>query len=438
MRRIMLAALLVTLFSSLIAAQPGSIKACNFDGMSITFGGFATSSGGVYFNITNNSPQPVTLTGFDLVWPDEDHPEITSETAPYELGRVRLGIANDDMNSAPVIWEGPVAEGNTSLTPPYNNRTDSALVGTWVTDTTLPVGSNWQFWLDFDPLTGSLFDYGARPWHFDNPLFRFSCDQVNTETPTTDPNVTPTETATLDPNITPTESPTLDVTETATSEITETPTVEITPSETATETPGTPTETETPTASATFPTDTPTASLTHTPTRTPDPGVEMVTNGGFEDGNKVPTGWKEKNLTKDKRKCNKPGKVIAFEGECALQFKGGDAEKSSFKQDIALEAFPIAAGDIITLSAQVNASGDDISAKVKLTVVFTDTVLDKLKLSLDITPTTGYTLLSEARMLVTDNIGKIKVQVSNRSGKGKVFVDAVSLLKQAHPALALP
>ncbi|MBC8100308.1 MAG: pilus assembly protein [Armatimonadetes bacterium] len=160
---------------------PTSTPPCGLatDQISIAFGGFATF-GGVWFNLNNNSGRgDINLTGFDFVWPDQDHPAITSGP-DYGLEKVRLG-GDTLLDNGVQLWRGngTVTNGNTSLVPPYNNRTVSSAVGTWLSNALIPPGTT-KLWLDFDAfggnvLSASLDTFGARPWHFDSARLRVAC-----------------------------------------------------------------------------------------------------------------------------------------------------------------------------------------------------------------------------------------------------------------------
>jgi hypothetical protein len=204
------------------------------------------------------------------------------------------------------------------------------------------------------------------------------------------------------------------------------PSIEVTPSPTATSTTAatsTPEETATPNASETPDgTTTPTSTGTANATGTPDTGVELLLNGGFELNN---ADWTAKNATSDKRKCNKPGKIIARTGDCAYQFKGGVGERSKLEQRPAVTA--ITTGDSITLSGFYRATGA-VNAKVKVTVKYTDTTLPKGKISVNLSAAADYTALAgDLTEVIASEVASVKVTLQNRSISGKVLFDDVSL-----------
>jgi hypothetical protein len=179
--------------------------------------------------------------------------------------------------------------------------------------------------------------------------------------------------------------------------------------------------TATPTLTET-PTDTPDP---ETPTVTPDPYIKLLVDGGFEtDG----ADWIVKNSTGDKVKCNKEGKIIAYEGNCARRFKGSIGENSKIQQVITG-----ATSSELTLSGYVNASGT-VDSQVKVVVKYPNSTV-KDKIIVDVTSETGgvYVPLSNFQPVLSMPVGgplldKIKVQVKNRSTVGTIYYDEMSLL----------
>jgi hypothetical protein len=185
------------------------------------------------------------------------------------------------------------------------------------------------------------------------------------------------------------------------------------------------------------PTITPEPTATNTPL--PDGTVELLVNGGFEvnaDSNQSPDGWKLKQASSDKPKCNDGGEPIAYEGLCAFQSKGGDGENSKLQQDVDLAAYPVSAGDILTLGGQVWAKGD-VDSKVTLKVKYVSLPTDKVVV--DVSPTGNATaklwtafssLQSTLTMSVAETPTEITLQIKNASPSGKVRYDALSLTHQ--------
>jgi hypothetical protein len=168
---------------------------------------------------------------------------------------------------------------------------------------------------------------------------------------------------------------------------------------------------------------------TPTITNTPEPSLELLVDGGFESN---AAGWDVKKSTGDKVKCNKDGKVIAHTGNCAWQFKGGEGENAKIQQTI---SNGVNAGDTLTLSGYVNASGS-VDSKVKVVVSYLNAAIPKNKISVTVAGATGdYVPLSTFQPVLTTSavapIAKIKVQVKNSGSSGKLYYDALSLQAQS-------
>jgi hypothetical protein len=237
----------------------------------------------------------------------------------------------------------------------------------------------------------------------------------------------PTATSTLEPTITDTPQSTVASTETPAIEITATTDVSTT---------NTPVSQVTATPESTL-SNTP--EYTYTPTTTQVTTVELLMNGSFEDAaSGIPDGWTPKNATSDKQKCNKLGKIIAFEGECAYQFKGSLNENSKLQQVVDLSGVIISAGDTLTLSGYVHAKGT-VKASVKVRVSYAS-LDEKGKITVKLnTPTTGYQPLSSSPLLITDDVTGVKVQLANQSPSGKILFDAIGLwLVEGEGLLLLP
>jgi hypothetical protein len=183
-----------------------------------------------------------------------------------------------------------------------------------------------------------------------------------------------------------------------------------------------------------LPTATPT--ITHTPppateTTTPEPAVELLVNGGFENG---AAGWTIKNAVKDKVKCNKADKIFAYEGVCAWRFKASEGTKSIKLQQFAINGNSLNSGSLV-LSGFVNAAGS-VDSKIKVVVSYVDPSIERSKLVVSLNSETGgvYMPLSHFQPTLTTSVAappeKIKVQVKNSSISGKVYYDALSLTAQ--------
>jgi hypothetical protein len=166
----------------------------------------------------------------------------------------------------------------------------------------------------------------------------------------------------------------------------------------------------------------------------PDDPIELLVNGSFEvndDGNQSPDGWKLKQESGDKLKCKGGEGSIVFDGYCAIQFKGGDGERSKLQQAIDLTAHAVVAGDSLALGGQVWAKGN-VDSKVTLKVKYTSLPTDKIIIPV-INPTdTHWTAFSELRpnplLTIPDTPSEITLQIKNNSPSGKVRYDAVILM----------
>lgn len=201
-----------------------------------------------------------------------------------------------------------------------------------------------------------------------------------------------------------------------------------------------PTITTTPVSSTETPTITATPEISITPSSTATESTptttNLVINGGFEANNGSIDGWQSKNLGKDKVKCNKPGKVIAYERNCAFRFKGGIGAKSQLVQKPDLAGLNFASGHIFTLQAYIHARGQvDFQLKAKFT--YADDTKEKIVLNLAET-TDAYTHFADDYALTDAGLVKIKVALKNRSTSGKIDVDKVSLSYAAAESMLLP
>lgn len=276
-----------------------------------------------------------------------------------------------------------------------------------------------------------------------------------------------TATGTLTATFTPTHTPTL--TRTPTPTRTFTPTRTYTPGG-PTITPEPPTETNTPTATDTA-TLTLTASLTYTPggpTITPEPptatntmepptptntidpnAIEIVINGGFEnpkpDKPKVPESWSGKNLSKDKRACNKGDKIVAHTGSCAFKFKGDSVTNSRLEQVISptvLDTF--GAGDSFSFTLWAKTNKTTTKAKLIVNLKYDNTSLGdkgqgKAVIKLEKGTVGTYTQYTAPTLVLEGTVKSGKVKLSYKGLKGTIFIDDLSLLRSPGGALiALP
>lgn len=160
----------------------------------------------------------------------------------------------------------------------------------------------------------------------------------------------------------------------------------------------------------------------------------LLINGNFEfDEDETPSTpdyWKLKNSTSDKVKCNKPGKVIAGEGNCAFQFKGGVGEKSKIQQSPVLDG--IGAEDKLFLSAMIATKKAVAGGKITLKIKYLDAEVSTTKFVVTIEPgTKGYYQFVSDEQNVLSDPKKIVVQASYKGTSGKVWVDNLRLAFEA-------
>jgi hypothetical protein len=132
----------------------------------------------------------------------------------------------------------------------------------------------------------------------------------------------------------------------------------------------------------------------------------------------------------DKLKCNRTGVFYSF---CAIAFKGGVGEGSSFRQII----YPITdgyfdwgfdAGDNVWLSYTAHSKSALNKVTVKAVVIYDDGMKQKLSAPAVVGSTLGsYTMRLNGLPLAQSDLDRIIVTVTNRSGGGKTLVDNVIL-----------
>jgi bacillolysin len=156
-------------------------------------------------------------------------------------------------------------------------------------------------------------------------------------------------------------------------------------------------------------------------------GGGSLVNGGFEvvngEGKPVIDPW-ESDTAGDKAKCNKEGKTYSHTGNCAFRFKGTPGESGKLKQTVTPGA--MTAGTDVSIFAYVNAEKGSASGKIKFTIGYSDGT-EKQKIDVSFGQTTGYQLYGNTLTLTSGAVDKIKVQISDKSSSGKVYVDDVAL-----------
>jgi Tol biopolymer transport system component len=181
------------------------------------------------------------------------------------------------------------------------------------------------------------------------------------------------------------------------------------------------------------PTIEPTATDETTATVEPTTPAELLLNTGFEELDSK--AWKVKNQSRDKLRCNKPEKTVAFAGNCAFRFRGNSDENSKLLQKVDLNGKVFSIGDTLTLSLQINAPNAS-SAVIKLRVTYGDGTAPG-KISEVLGTTGGYTEIRYPYTVASTNVSKIKVMFINTSLLGRLYVDDFSLKHSAGSATTI-
>jgi uncharacterized protein len=192
----------------------------------------------------------------------------------------------------------------------------------------------------------------------------------------------------------------------------------------------------------------PEATVTSTPeptmtaTVTLQPAIDLIVNGGFEAKNNTSEAaffpWKLKNDSNDKIICDKTP-TIAFAGECAFRFKGSLFENAKLSQEVDLTTFSAKVGDSLRFGIYYSLPKEASKLKVKAAVKYADLQQLPGLVKQTLTQTAGYQQFTGDIVLSSTALNSIKVTISNKSEKGKAYIDAVRLeLDPAVPVLALP
>jgi hypothetical protein len=165
---------------------------------------------------------------------------------------------------------------------------------------------------------------------------------------------------------------------------------------------------------------------------------QLLLNNSFEvtaARAKFPADWTAKNLTAGAgQKCNKDkdgdgviDKIVANSGSCAFMMKGIG---STGKLQQTVDTATLLEGDTLWLSAyyDTNNTVAEGAPQIKLTVKYTDTTVEKTKVTLDIPAgTTDEFTYVETSADVASAPSKVKVQISYKGVGGKVYFDPVYL-----------
>lgn len=155
--------------------------------------------------------------------------------------------------------------------------------------------------------------------------------------------------------------------------------------------------------------------------------VDFLANSGFEISGpkkKYAESWKAKNLTGDKRVCNKPEKFPIFEGGCIFVFKGKDGENSSLTQKIKPTA--LGPGEQLAFSLFLHATNLTPGMTAQVKVAYTDG--SKSDLTLDLAGPSQYRRMT-GNLTLTGTPKVIKVKIRMKANNGVAYIDDVRLGK---------
>jgi hypothetical protein len=155
-------------------------------------GGWDTFDGTYYFDFVNSSSVVAEIIGFDFVWPDATHPQITYPHSPkYHLASVVLGEAVSAPD-AQLLWTGPDSSGNTRTTEPFDRATRAGIwggtevttEGDWLRVGIVPPNTTMRLHLNFDGTgVNDLRNFGIRDYHFHYPRLNIGCIESNNNNP---------------------------------------------------------------------------------------------------------------------------------------------------------------------------------------------------------------------------------------------------------------
>jgi glycosidase len=192
-----------------------------------------------------------------------------------------------------------------------------------------------------------------------------------------------------------------------------------------------------------------TVSIVPTETPTAEPLSNLLIDGDMEvdtNEDKVPDAWTGKNLNGDKQKCNKDtdgdgtiDKFVAYNGNCAFQFKSVAGESSKIYQDVDLTAYTFASGETLTFTGYASAK-EPVQTKIKLEAKYSNG-LEKTKQNVSLVASESYTLVTGSITLAAGSadLERIRVQINHKGLSGRVRIDALTLTKGTDAAfLPLP
>jgi hypothetical protein len=158
----------------------------------------------------------------------------------------------------------------------------------------------------------------------------------------------------------------------------------------------------------------------------------LLNNGGFEYAGAnaaSPLDWTLKNISGDKRACNKVGKKpVTPYGSCAMQFAGGAGESAKLIQNADLTGLVFSPGDELRLYAMGDGAATTSKLKITLKASYTDQPTNKTAITFTGNPSA---LLAQSQILtlLSGNVSKLNVQIAHSSPSGKFILDRVYLTR---------
>jgi hypothetical protein len=151
---------------------------------------------------------------------------------------------------------------------------------------------------------------------------------------------------------------------------------------------------------------------------------QIVLNAGFEQGSLLPDLWKLKLPTGDVYDCA----TAVYEGACAFKFVGKPNKTTTLNQ--AINPALIIKGDSVRFSTRVKAVKAIVGKIGQLKITYKNGTVKKVNLKLNVGTTGGWVLVSAPTAAVTKNVRSVSVKMMYFGTKGRVFIDAVSVVVQ--------
>lgn len=189
----------------------------------------------------------------------------------------------------------------------------------------------------------------------------------------------------------------------------------------------------------------PVTTLPNTTVNITDNDFELLTNGGFEiqgATGSTALNWLGVKLisANDRRKCNTDTKTYAFEGVCAFRFNSNGLTTGRSLKQILLSP-DVTVGNVITLTAQVKATGLVKNARISVKAFYP---VGTQKFVVPIMAGSYAYKIFRGEMTLTDTPIKLQVSVESLSTTGTFWVDDIHMSKsimipdQTKPVLPFP